>query len=99
MRAQFAATLAMRAAIKRLSGNLLLAVLAIGFLGMNVQSSEAAPAWKCAKNHCFWVEGYTGPVPDYAASWGPPREPGCYYVHGKLSKKWSQYCPPSKPMQ
>lgn len=68
-------------------------------LGMNVEPSEAAAAWKCGKKHCFWVEGYTGPLPSFAANWGPPRAPGCYYVYGRLSKVWSQYCPPTTPMQ
>ena len=76
----------------------LLVVLAILFLGMNAQPSDAAPAWKCGKRHCFWVEGYSGPLPDFATSWGPPEQPGCYYVLGRLSKRWSQVCPPLKPM-
>ncbi len=55
-------------------------------------SSEAAPAWKCAKNKCFWVE-YSGSVPDYAANWGAPKEQGCYYSYRRLSKKWREVCP------
>jgi hypothetical protein len=71
----------------------LLLALAALFLAWNVQPSEAAPAWKCGKRHCFWVEGYAGPVPDYATGWGPPQQPGCYYVLGRMSKKWTQVCP------
>jgi hypothetical protein len=77
---------------------LLLATAAL-FLGMNTQSSEAAPAWKCYKRHCYWTEGYTGPVAQFAADWGPPRQAGCYYVRDLFSKRWVQYCPPNVPMQ
>jgi hypothetical protein len=78
--------------------SLLLALAAL-LLGINAPSSEAAPAWKCVKRHCFWVEGYTGPIPPFAADWGPPQQPGCYYVQGMISKRWVQYCPPTTPMQ
>jgi hypothetical protein len=37
----------------------ILAGLSALLLGFNTQPSEAAPAWKCAKRHCYWVEGYT----------------------------------------
>ena len=76
----------------------LILVLAILFLGMNAEPSGAAPAWKCAKRHCFWVEGYTGPLPDYARKWGPPEQPGCYWARGLISKRWTQVCPPIIPM-
>ena len=36
---------------------------------LNTQAADAAPAWKCGKKHCFWTEGYTGPVPDFAKNW------------------------------
>lgn len=55
--------------------------------------AEAAPAWKCKKRHCFWVEGYTGPVPAYARAWGPPSCPGGYYVLSRITKKWREACP------
>jgi len=61
-------------------------------LGFSAVSSEAAPAWKCSKNKCFWVE-YSGPVPEHAANWGAPREQGCYYSYRRLSKKWREVCP------
>jgi len=73
--------------------------LAILLLAVNVRSSEATPAWRCFKRHCYWTEGYTGPIPPFAAAWGPPRQPGCYYVRGLISKRWVEYCPPSTPMQ
>jgi hypothetical protein len=73
----------------------LLIAVSVLLLGFNTQPSEAAPAWKCAKRHCYWVEGYTGQVPDYAANWGPPRQAGCYYALGIVSKRWNQVCPPS----
>jgi hypothetical protein len=76
--------------------SLLIAVAALVF-GASTQSSEAAAAWKCKKRHCFWTEGYTGAVPDYAAAWGAPQAPGCYYVQGRFSKRWAHYCPPSNP--
>jgi hypothetical protein len=77
----------------------LLIALAILFLGMNTQPSEAEAAWKCGKKRCFWTEGYKGPLPDFAASWGPPEHSTCYYVLGGLSKRWRQVCPPLTPMQ
>jgi len=67
-------------------------------LTMYPQHSEAAPAWKCGKKHCFWTEGYTGPVPDYAKAWQAPSGPGCYYVL-RAKSKWVEYCPPTTPMQ
>ena len=65
------------------------------FLGIYAQPADATPTWKCGKRHCFWVEGYTGPLPDFATNWGPPRQPGCYYAYGRLSKRWTEVCPPS----
>lgn len=67
---------------------------AILVLGLGIQPSHAAPAWKCGKKRCFWVEGYTGPVPAFAANWGPPQQPGCYYSRGIVTKRWTQVCPP-----
>jgi len=75
-----------------------LTALVILFLGMNAQPSDAAPAWKCGKRHCYWVEGYTGPQPAYATNWGSPEQPGCYYAKGWVSKGWHQVCPPIIPM-
>ncbi len=79
----------------KLASSLLTGVVLVA---VNVGSSEAAPAWKCGKKHCFWTEGYTGPVPDFAANWGQPSGPGCYYVL-RAKKKWVEYCPPTEPMQ
>ena len=67
---------------------------AIFLLGIGIQPCHAAAAWKCGKKHCFWVEGYTGPVPDFAAGWAPPQAPGCYYARNPFVKSWSQVCPP-----
>lgn len=69
--------------------------LAALFLSFNIQSSNAEPAWKCVKRHCYWVEGYKGSLPDYAKEWGAPRQAGCYYSKGIVSKRWSQVCPPN----
>ena len=69
-----------------------LLALATLFLGVNTHPSLAEPAWKCGKKRCFWVEGYKGHVPDFAAQWGPPSQPGCYYVL-RRSKRWSETCP------
>jgi len=69
-----------------------LLALAAFFLGANTHASLAEPAWKCGKKRCFWVEGYKGPVPDFAAAWAPPSRPGCYYVL-RGSKGWSETCP------
>jgi hypothetical protein len=49
--------------------------------------------WKCSKRHCFWDPAYNGPVPDYAASWGPPEAATCYYVQRRISKRWAKVCP------
>ena len=58
-----------------------------------VQNFIAEAAWKCDKRHCFWDPAYTGPVPDYAANWGPPEAPTCYYVQRRISKRWAKVCP------
>ena len=60
---------------------------------------EAVPAlvmsvgWACGERRCFWRQDYTGPVPPFAATWGPPDSPTCYYVKRRISKKWRQVCP------
>lgn len=71
----------------------LLTAAAVVFAGLAAQPSEAAPAWKCAKRNCYWVEGYTGPVPDYATKFGTPSEPGCYYVLSRVTERWRESCP------
>ena len=53
----------------------------------------AETGWKCDKRHCFWDPAYTGPVPDFAANWGPPEAPTCYYVQRRISKRWAKVCP------
>lgn len=75
-----------------------LLLVALVFLGINVQPSHAEPAWKCGKKRCLWVEGYKGPTPDFAANWGPPSHPGCYYVL-RAKQRWAETCPPQTPMQ
>jgi hypothetical protein len=57
------------------------------------QDFVAEAAWKCHKRHCFWDPNYTGPVPDFAANWGPPDAPTCYYVQRRISKRWAKVCP------
>jgi hypothetical protein len=75
---------------------LLLIAGATLLVGAATGPSEAA-AWKCKKRHCFWTENYAGEVPAYAAEWKAPDKPGCYYVQGRFSKRWAQYCPPNAP--
>ena len=58
-----------------------------------VQNFVAEAAWKCEKRHCFWDPAYAGPVPDFAANWGPPDAPTCYYVQRRISKRWAKVCP------
>jgi hypothetical protein len=53
----------------------------------------ADAGWKCEKRHCFWDPNYTGPTPDFAANWGPPDQPTCYYVQRRISKRWAKVCP------
>jgi len=71
----------------------LLTAIAVLVVSLDTQPSQAAPNWKCGQQRCFWVEGYTGPVPDFAAGWGPPTCPGGYYVLSTVSKKWREVCP------
>ncbi len=75
--------------MKKLGWMIAAAVLALGFN----TPSDAAPAWKCEKKRCYWTEGYTGSVPDYAANWPAPSQPGCYYVLSSMNKKWRESCP------
>ncbi|MGI8527700.1 MAG: hypothetical protein ACR2K5_16320 [Pseudolabrys sp.] len=77
---------------------LLIAVATLA-VGINARPSEAAAAWKCGKKRCFWVADYSGPVPDFAANWGPPEHSACYYVFRRLAKRWAQVCPSLKPLQ
>ena len=58
-----------------------------------VQDFIAEAAWKCGGRHCFWDQNYTGPVPPFAANWGPPESPTCYYVQRRISKRWAKVCP------
>jgi hypothetical protein len=52
---------------KIMKNSLLLCAATALLLGINTRSPEAAPAWKCYKRHCYWTEGYTGPVEQFAA--------------------------------
>ena len=60
---------------------------------VTAQNFITEAAWKCEGRHCFWDQNYTGPVPDYAANWGPPDSPTCYYVQRRISKRWAKVCP------
>jgi hypothetical protein len=57
------------------------------------QNFVAEAAWKCGTHRCFWDPAYTGTVPDFAANWGPPDPPTCYYVKRRISKRWRMVCP------
>jgi hypothetical protein len=57
------------------------------------QDFVAEAAWKCGTHRCFWDPAYTGPVPDFATSWGPPNPPTCYYAQRRISKRWRMVCP------
>jgi hypothetical protein len=57
------------------------------------QNFVAEAAWKCGTHRCFWDPAYTGAVPDFAANWGPPDPPTCYYVKRRISKRWRMVCP------
>jgi hypothetical protein len=48
-------------------------------------------AWRCGVRRCTWVPGYTGRVPMYARSWGPPPRPVCHWERGLLGK-WKLDC-------
>jgi len=60
---------------------------------LTMLGAPANAGWKCEKRHCFWDANYTGPVPEYAANWGPPDAPTCYYVQRRISKRWAKVCP------
>ena len=56
--------------------------------------TPANAGWKCdGKRNCFWDPAYSGPTPDFAAGWGPPDAPTCYYVQRRISKRWAKVCP------
>jgi hypothetical protein len=59
----------------------------------SVQAPVTNAAWVCGERRCFWRQDYVGPVPPFAAAWGPPDSPTCYYVKRRISKKWRQVCP------
>jgi hypothetical protein len=62
-------------------------------LSGSVQASVANAGWVCEERRCFWRQDYAGPVPPYAAAWGPPDYPTCYYIKRRISKRWRQICP------
>lgn len=97
----------MFAVLKRSSG-FAAAMLVIGMTGVSAAAGVATPAgvaagatlasitsigWKCEGRRCFWQPEYNGPVPPFAAAWGPPDRPTCYYVQRRISKKWRLVCP------
>jgi len=80
------------------TGKITIAIATAVVLSMQTPAGAAAAAWKCGKKHCFWTQGYTGPVPEFASQWGAPSGPGCYYVL-RANTKWVEYCPSTRPMQ
>lgn len=58
-----------------------------------VQAPATNVGWMCGERRCFWRPDYAGPVPPFAAAWGPPDYPTCYYVQRRISKRWRQICP------
>jgi hypothetical protein len=59
----------------------------------SVQVPAANAGWACEERRCFRRQDYTGAVPPFAAAWGPPDDPTCYYVKRRISKGWRQICP------
>jgi hypothetical protein len=71
----------------------MVAVVVAALIGsVCVQPADAA-AWKCGKKRCYWLSDYNGPVPEFAANWGAPESPDCYYVNRRATKKWAKVCP------
>lgn len=64
-----------------------------GVVAGAAQASITNIGWKCEERRCFWRPDYNGPVPAFAAAWGPPDSPTCYYVKRRISKRWRQICP------
>lgn len=51
--------------------------------------------WVCGPYRCYWQPGATVVVPGYAAGWGAPRYPWCYWskVRGPYGGwRWVQVC-------
>ena len=51
--------------------------------------------WVCGPYRCHWQPGATVVVPGYAAAWGAPRYPWCYWskVRGPYGGvQWVQVC-------
>ena len=38
----------------------------VAILGANTEPSNATAAWKCGETRCFWTDGYTAPMADFA---------------------------------
>jgi hypothetical protein len=64
-----------------------------GELNGAAQTAVTSIGWMCEGRRCFWRPEYAGPVPPFAAAWGPPESPTCYYVQRRISKRWRQICP------
>lgn len=69
--------------------------------GTAAAAERAAPAaaetvrWACGPYRCYWQPGATVVVPRYAAGWGAPRYPWCYWskVRGPYGGwRWVQVC-------
>lgn len=63
-------------------------LVAAGFLFM---SQTAKADWLCSANTCTWVT-YDVVEPAYAAIWGPPVQPSCYWKQGVFGR-WKLICP------
>ena len=67
--------------------------LAVGLL-LAGSSQPAHAVWVCGRVQCVWDPtpdvGYVAPA--YAATWGAPLYPGCYWKRGLLGREWMS-CP------
>lgn len=50
--------------------------------------------WVCGPARCVWVQSPAAEVvvPDYAAAWGPPLYPSCFWKRGFFGR-WKMICP------
>jgi len=68
-----------------------LAALAL-VIGLLLVSQQAKAAWLCGPEQCVWVHHHVAVVPTFAATWGPPIRPNCFWRRGVFGR-WRFVCP------
>lgn len=54
-------------------------------------SQPAKAEWLCTEDQCVWVN-YDVDEPAFAAAWGPPVRPNCFWKQGFFGR-WKMVCP------